>query len=136
MNIPSEDIKDFLEESSIGAGTFGATSNWGIYIADMPDSPDTIILLTDGVTDLPPEVNYDYEYPSVQIIIRGNQGGYLTAYAKAVEVRNGLHGITNETMNGTRYIQILCSSDIFFLGFDQNRRPQFSMNFSIQRTEV
>lgn len=136
MNPVSRDIKDFLEESAISAGEFAATEGWSIAIANMPDSPDTIILITDTPPGNSPEVNYNYEYPDFQIIVRGNQGGYLEAYKKAVEVRDGLHGKTNETINGARYIQILCTADIFFISFDEKKRPQFSINFGAHRTSL
>lgn len=138
MNPPSEDIKDLLEDgdsSSDDIGTFNATTGWSIKMSEMSTSPDTCILVSDGPSWGSPNPNYSYEYPTIQIQVRGEKGSYLTAYAKAEEIKNFLNGNGNQTVNGARYIQITCSSDILYLGRDENQRPLFSINFELQRTE-
>lgn len=130
MNPPSEDIKDILVDQSIG--TFKATTGWSIQISKMPDSPDTCV----GVFDQPglePETKFRYDRPGVQVLIRGAKMGYVAAYAKAEDVKEALHGRDNEAWNGTRYLQILAESDPIPMGYDDNNRPLFSVNFLIHR---
>jgi len=137
MQAPSVDIADILESSAVGAGTIKASSGWSIHVSIIPDdsnTPDTVIGLFDYGGGQP-IANYTYDYPQVQVRIRGAKAGYQVAWAKANEVKEALHGLTNETWNSTRYIQILCTSDIMFIGYDKNHRPMFSINFSIHRTE-
>ena len=136
MNPPSEDIKDILESSSINVGTFNASSGWSICISEMPNNPNTCILIKDtgGSGDSNP--NYSYEYPTIQVLIRGNKNGYLATYSKAEEVKLALNGLTNETLNSARYIQILCRGDIIPIGKDESERPLFSVNFDIHRTSI
>lgn len=132
---PCEDLLELLLDSSAGdIGDFAATTGWGIYLGEMPDKPDSCILLRDGIADWPPAPNYDYEYPSVQIRVRNKKGGFSTAYSKIKAIKDVLHGRYNETINDSRYIQILVKSDIEFIGFDENQRPIYVMNLSCQRT--
>lgn len=136
MNPPSEDLKAILESSAVNAGTYAATSGWSIHIGGMPDGtgiPDTVIAIKDS-GGYRPASNYVLQKPAVQIMIRGAKGGYEAAWAKAEEIRDALHARTNETWGSTRYIQILCSSEIMGLGDDDNNRPLISLNFEIERT--
>ena len=128
MNPPSEDIKDMLVDA--GIGTFGAD----LFISQMPDTPNACVGLYD-TGGYQPEANYVYDRPTVMARIRGDIGGYINAYGKAEDIKGELHGLTNETWNSTRYVQILCQSDIMFLGYDDNNRPLLSINFAIHRTE-
>lgn len=136
MNPASEDIKDILVSSSVGIGAFAATSGWSIHIGGMPDGAnvsDTCISLLDTGGG-GPEANYVYQYPTVQVLVRGAIGSYKSAYTKAEEIRDALHSLINESWSSTRYIQILCISDIAFITRDDKKRPVFSVNFIIHRT--
>jgi hypothetical protein len=138
MNSPSEDVKDILVDSSFGAGSFAATTGWAIFVSDMPDdenTPDTCIGIFD-TSGNPPNPNFSYERPSIQVRVRGAKAGYQDAYDKAKDIMDGLNGKTNEEWNSTRYIQITSSSDILWLGYDEKRRPLFTMNFNIHRTDA
>jgi hypothetical protein len=130
MNAPSQDIKDMLESSVSGLNLTFATD---LFISRMPESPDVCVALFD-YSGLPPEPGYDYFYPSVQVRVRGNQGGYQAAWTVAESIRDFLRDIHDETWNSTKYVHIWCQGDILSLGQDENNRPIFSINFRIQRT--
>lgn len=133
---PSEDILDLLIESTAqDIGDFAATTGWGIYLGRMPDKPDTCISIMDGPPDNKPATNYSYEYPTVQIRVRGKKGGYKTAYSKILQIRDFLHTQTNVVLSDSRYIQIICNIDIEFIGFDEIDRPIYVANFGCQRTK-
>ena len=137
MQSPAVDMADILESSAIGAGDIGASSGWSIHVSTIPDdsnTPDTVIGLFDYGGGQP-IANYTYDYPSVQVRVRGAKAGYQAAWTKANEIKEALHGLANETWNGTRYIQILCTSDVMFVGYDENHRPILTVNFEIHRTE-
>lgn len=127
MNPPSIDIKDILEAA--GIGTYGTD----LFVSTIPERPDAAVGIIDtaGLSPLP--VDYIYDRPSVQIIVRGTANGYLAAYSKAESIKRALHALYNETWNGTRYIVILAETDILWIGPDERNRPQFSLNFSINR---
>ena len=134
MNPVSEDIKDILIDSANDVGDFASTTGWSIHIGgEMPDSPDTCILINDVSSFRPPDPKLDIRYPTVQIQVRGSKGGYDDAYDKAEEVVTVLHGLTEQTYSGARYLQILCSSDIMYLNRDSKQRPTFSINFQLHR---
>lgn len=132
---PSEDIKDILVSSAVGVGAFNATSGWSVVISEMPDTPDTCILISD-TGGLPANPRYSYEKPSVQILVRGAKEGYLSAYAKMEDIKDALNGLNNEEWNSTRYIQIIATSETIYLGRDDKQRPRFSINFLCHRTEA
>jgi len=132
MNVPSQDIKDFLLESSTGLSIIFATD---LFVAKMPETPDECVCIYDSGGGSP-EVNYEYDFPSVQVRVRGNRFAYQTGWALAKDVRDVLHGKTNEIINSTRYIQIVSSGDIIFVTWDEMERPIFSINFEIHRAST
>lgn len=131
MNPSSQDVKDMLESSQHGSvGTFGTD----LFVHEEPASPDACVTVRDtGGSD--PEARFDYRRPTVQVRIRGARGDYLDAYSKAMDVRDALHGVNNETWNGTRYILILQMGDVLDAGNDDSGRPILTVNFRIHRTE-
>lgn len=131
---PSEEIVELLISSSANVGALGASTGWSIHLGRMEDSPDTCICLTDAVPSDMPATNYDYDYPSIQVKVRGNQGGYSTSYAKILEIKELLHASTNTTLGDSRYVQIICAIDIEFLAYDEKDRPMWVATFRCQRT--
>jgi len=129
VNPTSEDFKDILVAAGVG------TYETDIFISVMPETPDACISIYD-TPGYPPAANYVYDYPAVQVRIRGAIWGYQDAWDKAKEVRDALHGLTNETWNSTRYIQILCEADIMFINYDDNNRPLLTVNFLVHRTDT
>ena len=130
MNSTTEDIKDFIELSDTGLGwTFGTN----MFIGFTPETPDNCICIYD-TGGYPPQSNYDYFKPTIQIMIRGNKQDYQSAWDDAKQLMTALHGVHGEVINLTTYIQILSMSDILFLGYDKNKRPEFSINFEIHRS--
>jgi hypothetical protein len=131
MNPPSEDIKDILESSSAGMGlTFGTD----LFISSIPSTPDLCVGIYDtGGFD--PVPNYDYFRPTVQLRIRGKkESGYREAWKLAETIRDVLMAIHNETWNDTKYVGIWVEADVFFVGYDDNKRPLLTVNFRIHRT--
>jgi hypothetical protein len=130
MNSPAEDIKDIIELSSSGLSLVFATD---LFVSKMKEDVNQCVCIYDGPGGSP-EANYDLDYPTVQVRVRGNRMAYREAYALANDIKQLLHGMTNETINGTRYIEIVCSGDIMHIGYDESERPIFSVNFDIMRT--
>lgn len=131
MNASSEDIKDILEGTSSLALTFATD----LFISEMPTNPDQCVCIYDTGGE-PPEPDYNYERPTLQIRIRGVKGGYLVAHELAQSIRDTLNGEHNYTVNDTRYIAIWAMGDILFIGYDDNHRPLLTVNFRLHRTNV
>ena len=128
MNSPAVDIAGLL--ATAGIGTIGTD----LFISEQPSSPDSCVTVFD-TGGFPPESNYTYEKPTVNIRVRGNRNGYLNAYAVAKSIVDELHDKTNEEVDSeNRIISIWCMGDIISLGKDDNDRPQLSVNFRIHRT--
>lgn len=118
-----EDIKTLLT---------GITTN--IKIDDMPDTPDALMCLYHtGGYDPEYEMGQQlptFEYPTIQVRIRHTYTA--TALQWANSVKNTLSGLTESTINGTRYISIMQQGDILQLGKDDKNRAKYSLNFRCQ----
>lgn len=117
-----DDIKDYLVSN--GIGVFGTD----IFIGTLPPSPDDCIALFEYAGE-PPDLHWDGEYPGLQVMARGAK--YPTARAKIEQVKNLLHGVTEEVINGTRYLLIHARHSPETLGKDENGRQLFVVNFRI-----
>lgn len=135
MNSPARDIKDILILSTSGLNlVFGTT----LHVSREPSSPDQVVTVFD-TGGFPPEVligtdSRGMEKPTIQIRVRGNKKAYNLTYDLAEDIKDALHTLTNTTINGTKYVAIWLESDILFLGYDENDRPIFTLNFLLYRT--
>lgn len=131
MNSASEDIKKILvEDSSLGL-IFGTD----LFKAREPKKPDNCVTIFDTSTQAPQLTmagkGEDYEYTSVQIRIRNLK--FVTGWNLAEAIKTSLHGTAQETVNGTLYSVIYCSSGPALLDWDENNRARIIINFNIQR---
>ena len=117
-----DDIKDYLEQNDIG--TFGAD----LFIGQIPPSPDDCIALFEYAGE-PPDLHWEGEYPGLQVIARAKK--YTDARSTIEQVKNVLHGVVEETINGTRYLLIHARQSPETLGKDENGRQLFVVNFRI-----
>ena len=126
MNSAAVDVKDIIVAA--GLGVFGTT----LHIAGMPDTPDLCIAVYD-IAGLSAELNYDWQYPAVQVQVRGKAGSYTDAYNKLKAISDLLHG-KQETRGGSVYKLIQQEGDISHVSTDDTRRPLLTTRFQIQRT--
>lgn len=129
MPDPAIGIKDLLVSAGVGAEA--ATTGWGVYVAQEPTEPDTVITVynTPGEN---PNPKWLLDYPHVQVRIRGSRtNGYVAARSKAQAVKDALLGLPSQDLNGDRWVHINGLGDIFDLGFDDNNRPLFTTNFAL-----
>jgi Bacteriophage minor capsid protein len=127
----SEGIKDILVENGIGVFLPQASeTDWGISISRLRPKPVKMIAVFDS-GGRAPEPGLDINYPSIQLIIRGDSDGYVAAHAKARRCRDVLLGRRSETRGGDIWASITMTSDIIPLAYDDNERPQLSMNFAL-----
>jgi len=124
-------VKDLLVAA--GVGTFAASSGWAIHVGKIPANPgavDTAIgIIQSG--GLAPNPKWLVDYPSIQVMVRGAMGGYVSARAKAQAIKDALLGIPSQDSNGDRLVQINMLGDIASIGFDESNRPLFSINFRL-----
>ena len=103
MNSPAVDIAQYISNS--GSSYLGLELATDLFVSKMPDSPDACVTLYD-TGGIAPQSNYAYYRPTVMAHMRGAQGGYQAAYAVGLEILEFIRSIQNETINGTRYIQV------------------------------
>lgn len=120
--------KDLLVTA--GVGSFAASTGWGIYISKEPTSPNTTITIF-NTAGRPPNPKWLLDYPGLNIRIRGDKGGYSNAEDKAKEVKDVLLGLDSQDINGDRWVSVTMPGDIAFIGYDENERPMFSLNFRL-----
>ena len=135
MNPCSEVIKDLLVTG--GVGTFGATTGWGIFMAEEPVSPDTCITVYD-VQAGPPQFFADtalnpIEGASPQVRVRAL--GYLAGITKIEACRDAIR-LVNTEIGGVRYLLIRGQGSWLYLGKDERERFLFVQNFQVQRCEI
>ncbi len=128
MSSPSEGIRDLLVAA--GVGTFNAPSGWSIHISRMPAKPDTCIVIYDS-GGKPSNPKWLLDFPTIQVRVRGDENGYLAAQAKCKAVVDALLGLPSQDINGDRWVMITQLSAPTFLGYEDNKRPQFSINFQL-----
>ncbi len=129
MAEPEVGVRDLLVTNTVGV--FAATSGWSIHIGGLPEKPDTAISVS-HTGGLNPSPLWLLDYPSVQVMVRGDASGYVAAKAKITEVKDVLLGITSLTLNGDRWDSIRMLGDIGWLGFDNaDKRPIFSLNLTL-----
>lgn len=132
MGDPAIDIAKLIDDA--GLATFGTD----LFVSRFStDGGDEQVMVWDTGGDIP-MTTLDKEVirmPSVGVQVRGEEEGYEAAYALAEQIYEELHGQSEVTVNGSRYLIIMASSDIMFIGRDKSERPLFSLNFNTKRTE-
>lgn len=125
-------IKDILVAANVGSfnGLPAPLVAWPIMVGTLPlDAAQGIcVTLTGG---RPPDPKWTLDYPSAQVLIRGNNRDYVGASAKARAVKDALLGKPAADLNGDHWDHINMTGDINFLGYDQSERPLFSINLAL-----
>ena len=126
-------MRDLLVTANVGL--FNITDvldvvNWSIAVGKMPEKPDRAITAYDSGGQ-EPNPQWLVDYPTVQIKIRGGENDYIAAFDKAEEVKDALLGLPSQEINGEIWTSVSLLSDRTFLGYDQNGRPEFSINFRL-----
>lgn len=113
----------------LGNAIVDGVTGWTLRYGKMVSTPNRVVVLTDSGGQSP-NPRWKIDYPTFQARVRGGNGEYAEAYDKAKEVRNKLLGIDSQDLaGGDRLVSIICVGDIGFMGYDENDRPEFSVNF-------
>lgn len=132
MNSASQDVKDMLETA--GLGTFAASSGWSIHVGRQPVEPDDCITIYEAGDQSAADPDNNLYHPLIQIRVRGDD--YLGAINKALAIRDELLvNQVNSTVNSTLYLGFWSVGGITPIGWDEQDRPQFTMNFSLMRQD-
>jgi len=136
MNASSVDIVEILDASGESSGFDDLVFATNLFIGKEPATPKNCVTIFD-TPGFSPELNLKtqgYEYPSVQIRVRSTK--YIDGWNLIERIKNALHGLDHQTVNGTLYTVIYCSSGPALLDWDDNGNPRFICNFNLQRHAV
>jgi len=117
-------MKDILVTA--GVGVFGTT----LFVGKLPRKPDAAVsVMQSGGKAANPKWLLDR--PSMQVMVRGNKNDYPGTYSKAVAVKNALLGFPSQVINSDRWVQVNMLGDIMNLGFDEEDRALFTLNWEL-----
>jgi len=114
-------IKTYLEQQGITGD---------IRLGSMPDQPDSCIALFEYAGS-PPDLHWPGEYPGLQVRVR--DASYPDGRARIKEVIRVLHGLYEQTLDGTRYLLIKARGSPEVLKRDASDRVEFIVNFEIMK---
>lgn len=124
MKDPAYDIATMLVQKKMGV--LGEDL---FATGDVPPKPDFLTFLNVTGSAAPDDARYAFSYAIVQIVVRGNIGGYVQCMEKMYSIHNYVHGITNRTVNDTRYAFIYNVSGPINLEMDETMRPLMAATY-------
>lgn len=132
MKSPAYNICEIL--SSAGLGTLGVD----LFYSDLPATISGTIVGIFDTGGYPPDDNALLENfnPTVMARIKGRRDNYQQAYDKAYSIFSTLNGQHNVSVTDFRIILISALSDILWIGYDDDNRPEFTINFLAMRTPL
>jgi len=138
-NPVSVDVKDILESCGCGVAAASEFGEWAIYIGQMPQDPDIVIVLYDtgGVRQ---NTISRCVYENFTFTVRTRSTEYLEAYQKAQEVAGALNLVQkivdNEPSFHTTYHDIRQVGLPGVERYDDQDRPIFAMGMAGMREIV
>lgn len=114
-----------------GLGTLGTN----IFLSLLPDSPDlcTAVYEYSGLGPLDTfggSANIQLDRPQIQVITRATRNDYVAARDRAVNARNSLTKISNQSLSGIQILRIAPTSAINAVGLDDKDRPLVTISFT------
>ena len=73
-----------------------------------------------------------YQYPTVQVVVKGEIGLYQASWKRANIILDTLHGVSERYVNNSRYL-IIDGTGPMSIGVDEASRRLFALNFNIIR---
>lgn len=131
-----DEIAARLVAQSVGvspASTVTSTQ-WVVTNAFLPDAPDRVVAVfpSGGGGSWPRDA---YRTPTFQVYVRGTPRGESTARDRCELVITALDKFDG-ALSGTTYVDIRQSGDVIAAGYDDNNRPEFSVNFETIRAST
>jgi hypothetical protein len=127
--IPTDGITAILVAANVGVIP-PAAGDWPIYEGQFPSEVDQCIMVREfgGRSS---EVRIAIDYPSVQILVRGTERGYVTSRAKIEDIFLALQGIPSAPAEYPELTSAVAVGGRTFAGYDEKGRPQWTVNFNL-----
>ena len=131
---PAEGIKQIIEDAALSEVLAASALLMVSELIDGTTVVNSCLAFLDQPGS-PPETAVAVDYPSVQVLARGERGtgAYPTTWNMIKAVTDHLHRIQTPDNSGSypELVSCLASSGIVFLGYDDIHRPLFSTNFRL-----
>ena len=122
---PADGIMNILRDPALNL-----TTGWQFAVGRLSSTPNAqIVARNTGGRE--PELAVAIDYPTVQLLCRGDKNKYSEAWAKINACKEALTGIPSAPANYTDLTSCIPMGDIVDLGYDDNDRPQFALNFRL-----
>lgn len=126
--------------SVLVAGGLGLTIGTNLFYGPVQDRPETtpVVGLLPYFGSRPSETLFGaadlvYEWPRIQVNIRGAVDGLEAALTLAEGVYKALGKIQAQTLGSTFYHQVTCLQPPYLLRYDTNRRPLLVFNIQCEK---
>lgn len=110
-----------------------ATLATNLFLGHMPEEPDTCLALFQYSGSTPREtlntMSTTVEVPGLQVMARA--AAYPSAYTLILQARDTLTNITNETIDGVRFLRVSANGAPDALGRDATERSMFSLALTV-----
>ena len=126
---PSSGLLDIIKSLKEASNMFqGYTFHKGM----LPGTDNCVAFLNTGGLGAEPSISLSH--PSVQVLARGSvkADSYDTTWALLNQVENALLGIPTPQAQYPELMGVTWSSQIQDLGYDEMKRPLFSLNFRLE----
>ena len=135
-----------MSDVALDMATYLQTQGVGTLATDIfyDQMPEETVLPVDGAAlaviesgGSDPEVNADRKHfnPSIQVIVKGKQNSNTEAKAMLAVIVDELTDPLNLVVGGTTYYGTAQVGGNNWLGYDDNDRPEWSLNFQLRRRE-
>ena len=129
------DIAAKLVSASVGTLGSSASTSATLFIGRMPNSPDACVVLYE-YSGFEPAQTFGtnpaaIRKPRVQIVCRGSRGDYATPRSKAESALSAIAGLSNQTVNGTNYLNISLVSSPVHIDIDNQDRFLIATNYEV-----
>ena len=126
----SDHIVSLLQ--TLGKGTIGTS----LFVNKEPDGAgvlDNVVTVYDSPAHRAPELNYTWEYPSVQVRVRRKPGDWQAGKLFVLELMEALHCYVG-TISSIKYHLVRVINGPIPLGEDERGRPRWTFNCEINRS--
>ena len=128
MLSPATVIANYMQAQ--GIGTIGTD----LSIGGVPERVDSVISVVDSPAHASPHPNVPEESPTVKILVR--ERDYDAGYSQCKAITDLLQSLPSQDIDGKRVISCLAVGSPNWLGWDDNNRGQWSMNFNLIRSRA
>ena len=130
MKSPAYNICEII----VAAGL--ATLGTDLFYSDLPATVTGNIAGVFDTGGYPQAGNLEIDLfrPTVMIKVKGKRGDYDGAYSFMYSLLGSVNGARSTTTTDANIILVRPISDILFIGYDDDNRPEFTLNLELMRT--